>query len=170
MQPTDSWVPDLPVLTNADTTMDARTGLRFGASGIGLARTEHMFLGERAAVLERMLTDGNDEVAATEFEAVQCDLLTDLLEVCDGLMVTVRLLDAPSHEFAPGAPREVNPMLGARGVRLATVRPDLYRRQLAALAEAVRRRRSAGGEPRTRVLVPMVSYARRAGARVGMDA
>jgi pyruvate, orthophosphate dikinase len=160
------------VWANADTGDDARLARRFGARGVGLCRTEHLFLGDRLPLLQDVLLHGGGDALA-ELEHRQRADLADLLEAMDGLPVAVRLLDPPMHEFLPrpGDPgasaelvaladawREENPMLGVRGVRLGLLRPELYRLQIRALVAATADRRGAGGEPRPRVLVPMVTF------------
>jgi pyruvate,orthophosphate dikinase len=174
----------LGVLANADTAEDAIAARRFGADGVGLCRTEHLFLGEgRLAVLRRaILAESPAEEAAALAalgEAQRIDLFA-VLEAMDGLPIAVRLLDPPLHEFLPDlltlsvreatgqltaeerslldAARswaEHNPMLGVRGVRLGLLRPGIYRMQLSALVHAVADRLRAGGDPRAEVLVPL---------------
>ena len=178
-------VAELEIRANADTAEDAARARSFGATGIGLCRTEHMFLGDRLPVVQRMLlasTEAEKHDALAELHDVQVADFTALLTEMDGLPVTVRLLDPPLHEFLPGYEellvaeargelppeeeaafeaagrwREVNPMLGTRGVRLGLLMPDLYAMQVRALAEAVRDRRGAGGDPRIEVMIPLVS-------------
>ena len=94
----------LGVQANADSAADAETARRFGAEGIGLCRTEHMFLGDRQPLVERLIlagTDGERQAALDELLPVQRADFRDLLRVMDGLPVTVRLLDPPLHEFLP---------------------------------------------------------------------
>ncbi|HLF99995.1 MAG TPA: pyruvate, phosphate dikinase [Acidimicrobiia bacterium] len=185
----------LAVRANADTGEDARHARAFGAEGIGLARTEHMFLGDRLPLVQRMFVSFHEGAieehtsALEELRAQQRSDFEDLLEAMDGLPVTVRLLDPPLHEFLPDveelherlrsrgrlarlrarkeerwdrrllatarAWREVNPMLGTRGVRLAMVIPDLYATQVRALMEAAVARRRAGGDPQVEVMIPL---------------
>ncbi|MDE0216838.1 MAG: PEP-utilizing enzyme [bacterium] len=145
------------VLANADDAASARLARQFGATGVGLCRTEHMFLGERLPLIQRAITEGG-KAALDALVEVQVGDLVGLLEVMDGLPVTVRLLDPPLHEFLPDHPElaEENPMLGVRGARLGVLRPELYRSQAAAVAEATARRLSAGGDPQTQIMVPLV--------------
>ena len=184
-----SWADDirrgkLAVRANADTADDARKARELGAEGIGLCRTEHMFLApERLPVVQRMiLADTPDEEAAAleELRDVQKQDFAALLRVMSGLPVTVRLLDPPLHEFLPRveeleakeareglAPAEeellqaarewseVNPMLGTRGVRLAVVKPGLYAMQVRALMEAADLVASEGGKPIVEVMIPL---------------
>jgi pyruvate,orthophosphate dikinase len=178
----------LGVWANADTALSAAAARAAGADGIGLARTEHMFQGERLGVVRRMLLadrsrDRTD--ALEELENLQIGDFEELLEAMDATPVVVRLLDPPVHEFLPsrvdlelemaqrraaGEPiadlealdaavaqwSEVNPMLGLRGVRLAVVIPEIYRVQVLAALEAVRRRLDAGGDPRLQLMIPLV--------------
>ncbi|GAB2580004.1 pyruvate, phosphate dikinase [Kribbella endophytica] len=94
----------LGVRTNADTADDAARARRFGAQGIGLCRTEHMFLGERRESVERLILSENDaerDAALAELEPLQRGDFLELLEAMDGLPVTIRLIDPPLHEFLP---------------------------------------------------------------------
>ena len=92
------------VRANADNPDDAARARRFGAQGIGLCRTEHMFLGERRHYIERLILADNDEEVATELAhllPLQREDFVGILEAMDGLPVTIRLLDPPLHEFLP---------------------------------------------------------------------
>jgi len=94
----------MAVRANADTPEDAARARRFGAQGIGLCRTEHMFLGERRQLVERLILADSDEEQAKELDALlplQRDDFVGILEAMDGLPVTIRLLDPPLHEFLP---------------------------------------------------------------------
>ncbi|MFC7360596.1 pyruvate, phosphate dikinase [Nocardioides astragali] len=94
----------LRVRTNADTPEDAARARRFGAQGIGLCRTEHMFLGERRELVEKLIVaegDDGQEAALAELLPLQRQDFTEILEAMDGLPVTIRLLDPPLHEFLP---------------------------------------------------------------------
>jgi pyruvate, orthophosphate dikinase len=174
----------LNVRANADTGADAANARARGAEGIGLCRTEHMFLGDDRLpiVREMILADTPDgEAAALEKlrEAQRSDFV-EILEAMDGLPVTVRLLDPPLHEFLPSVEelhireaveglsdeekqllvaaeswREQNPMLGTRGVRLGVVKPGLYAMQVRALMEAVLDRAKAGGKPVVEIMIPL---------------
>ncbi len=149
----------LGIRANADTGADAAEARALGAEGVGLCRTEHMFLGDRLPVVRRVLTaltDAERELGLHHLEEVQRDDFCHVLEAMDGLPVTVRLLDAPLHEFLEES-HEQNPMLGLRGVRLAMAMPDLYRAQVRALLHAVSARRKAGGHPIVEIMVPLVS-------------
>ncbi|MFF4949943.1 pyruvate, phosphate dikinase [Streptomyces chattanoogensis] len=178
----------LAVRTNADNAEDAARARRFGAQGIGLCRTEHMFLGERRELVERLIladTDADRDAALAELLPLQKADFIELFEAMDGLPVTVRLLDPPLHEFLPDITElsvrvalaearkdanendlrllqavhklhEQNPMLGLRGVRLGLVIPGLFAMQVRAIAEASAERRTAGGDPRAEIMIPLV--------------
>ncbi len=166
----------LAVRANADNGPDAANARSFGAEGIGLCRTEHMFLADdRLPVVRRMIladTPEDEEAALDELHKVQKADFLEILEAMDGLPVTVRLLDPPLHEFLPAVDEleikeatvglskaeqkllqaarswhEFNPMLGVRGVRLGVVKPGLYAMQVRALVEAAVERQHAGGKP-----------------------
>ena len=174
----------LAVRANADNGPDAAVARRLGAEGIGLCRTEHMFLREdRLPVVRRMIlarTESEETDALEELRRVQHLDFLELLEEMDGLPVTVRLLDPPLHEFLPKVEEldlkealgtltdderrlrqaaldwsEQNPMLGIRGVRLAVMKPGLYAMQVRALLDAVRDRVAAGGRPVVEVMIPL---------------
>ncbi|HEX3540839.1 MAG TPA: pyruvate, phosphate dikinase [Acidimicrobiales bacterium] len=174
----------LAVRANADNGPDAANARQFGAEGIGLCRTEHMFLGEdRLPIVRRMiLADTAEEEAAAleELRVAQKADFVEILEAMDGLPVTVRLLDPPLHEFLPPTEElvlkkattgltdeeekllraaeqwhEFNPMLGIRGVRLGVVKPGLYAMQVRALMEAAVERLAAKGKPRIEIMIPL---------------
>ncbi len=182
------WADDIrkgtmAVRANADTGPDAANARQFGAEGIGLCRTEHMFLGERLPVVRRMiLADTPDEEVAAleELRQAQKADFAEILEAMDGLPVTVRLLDPPLHEFLPRTDElaikaattpltpeeqrlmraaemwhEFNPMLGTRGVRLGVIKPGLYAMQVRALMEAAADRVAAGGNPVVEIMIPL---------------
>ncbi|MFI7315766.1 pyruvate, phosphate dikinase [Streptomyces venezuelae] len=178
----------LRVRANADNAEDALRARRFGAQGIGLCRTEHMFLGERREMVERLIladADGEREDALKELLPLQKQDFVELFEAMDGLPVTVRLLDPPLHEFLPDITElsvrvalaesrkdanendlrllqavhrlhEQNPMLGLRGVRLGLVIPGLFTMQVRAIAEAAAERKTAKGDPRAEIMIPLV--------------
>ena len=184
-----SWADDirrghLAVRANADTGEDAANARSLGAEGIGLCRTEHMFLGEdRLPVVRRMIlaSDPTEEAAALEeLRQVQREDFISILAAMDGLPVTVRLLDPPLHEFLPSTEelaikeatvglspeehrlyeaalswKEANPMLGTRGVRLGVVKPGLYSMQVRALMEAAWEVVAAGGHPVVEIMIPL---------------
>ena len=174
----------LGVRANADTGEDAANARRLGAEGIGLCRTEHMFLApERLPVVRRMIlanTAEQETEALEELRKVQQDDFTDILEAMDGLPVTVRLLDPPLHEFLPSVEElrikeatvglddeekrllaaaenwsEHNPMLGTRGVRLGVVKPGLYAMQVRALLDAAADLRKKGKNPVVEIMIPL---------------
>ncbi|MEV5607575.1 pyruvate, phosphate dikinase [Streptomyces sp. NPDC052225] len=176
----------LEVRANADTPEDAARARRFGAQGIGLCRTEHMFLGERRRLVEAMILAHTDAERAAALDALlplQRADFVGILTAMDGMPVTIRLLDPPLHEFLPDRtelavrvatakqpdPHDValldavermherNPMLGLRGVRLGLVVPGLVAMQVRAIAEAVVACRSAGGQPRAEIMVPLIA-------------
>ena len=174
----------LAVRANADTGADAKNARGFGAEGIGLCRTEHMFLGEdRLPVVRRMIlanTPAEETAALEELRKVQKADFIEILDAMDGLPVTVRLLDPPLHEFLPNVHElevkkataglsaeeerllaaanewaEFNPMLGTRGVRLGVVKPGLYAMQVKALMEAAAELREQGKNPIVEVMIPL---------------
>ncbi len=173
------------IRANADTAEDAAHARHLGADGIGLCRTEHMFLAEdRLALVRRLILsdDPSRERDALEvLETVQQADFESILVAMDGLPVTVRLLDPPLHEFLPEYERlvvaeatgeldeqghaeleavrrlrEVNPMIGTRGVRLGVVKPGVYQMQVRALARAVASSLAAGRDPRVEIMIPLV--------------
>jgi pyruvate,orthophosphate dikinase len=152
----------LGVRTNADNGRDAALAIQYGAEGVGLCRTEHQFLGERLPLVRRYLlaTEAAEEAAAlVELAAAQKEDFLDLLAVTGNRPVTVRLLDAPLHEFLGESAHEVNPMLGLRGVRLALLRTELYPAQARALFSAWVDLAATGVEPQLEVMVPLVALA-----------
>jgi pyruvate,orthophosphate dikinase len=152
----------LGVRTNADNGRDAALAIQYGAEGVGLCRTEHQFLGERLPLVRRYLlaTDADEEATAlVELAAAQKEDFLDLLAVTGNRPVTVRLLDAPLHEFLGESAHEVNPMLGLRGVRLALLRTELYPAQARALFSAWVDLAATGVEPQLEVMVPLVALA-----------
>jgi pyruvate,orthophosphate dikinase len=174
----------LKVRANADNGPDATRAREFGAEGIGLCRTEHMFLGEdRLPVVRAMIladTPEEEDAALEQLRTVQKADFLEILEAMDGLPVTVRLLDPPLHEFLPDIEelvvkqattglsaeeqdllaaarswQEVNPMLGTRGVRLGVLKPGLYAMQVRALMEAAKERVNKGGTPVIEIMIPL---------------
>ncbi|MFA6341174.1 MAG: putative PEP-binding protein, partial [Candidatus Paceibacterota bacterium] len=152
------------VRTNADTPHDAEVARKFGAEGIGLCRTEHMFFeGERIKAVREMILAGDLEArkkALAKIYPYQKGDFAGLFRAMDGLGVTIRLLDAPLHEFLPKEKKDIadlakemkvtektleskiedlhefNPMLGHRGVRLAITYPEIYDMQAEAIIDA----------------------------------
>jgi pyruvate,orthophosphate dikinase len=176
----------LAVRANSDNGEDSARAVRFGAQGIGLTRTEHMFLGDRRQLVENLIL-AEDEAGRTAaldaLEPLQRGDFVEILEAMDGLPVTIRLLDPPLHEFLPDLTElsvkialagdnatekdrrlldavrrlhEQNPMLGLRGVRLGLVIPGLYAMQVRAIAQAAADRLRAGGDPRPEIMIPLV--------------
>ncbi|MBV9206640.1 MAG: pyruvate, phosphate dikinase [Actinobacteria bacterium] len=152
----------LEIRANADNGRDAGLAIQHGAEGVGLCRTEHQFLGERLPLVRRYLlaTEPDEEAAAlVELSAAQKEDFLDLLTAVGNRPVTVRLLDAPLHEFLGEQAQEVNPMLGLRGVRLALMRTELYPAQARALFSAWVDLAATGITPRLEVMVPLVALA-----------
>ena len=174
----------LGVRANADTGEDAANARRLGAEGIGLCRTEHMFLApDRLPVVRRMIladTPEEENAALAALLEVQREDFEQVLEAMDGLPVTVRLLDPPLHEFLPSIEElhikqategldaeekdllraaemwaEHNPMIGTRGVRLGVVKPGLYGMQVRALMEAAANLRKRGKNPVVEAMIPL---------------
>ena len=171
------WCDELRTLgvrANADTATDARRAIELGAQGIGLCRTEHMFLGERQPLMAAVIMAADEhqrEAAIARLAPLQQADFEEILRVLDGRPVTVRLLDPPLHEFLPhpeampaGSPerrrveqlQESNPMLGTRGVRLGLLHPRLYEMQVRSLLEAARQVPGSDVE----VMIPLVAYER----------
>ncbi|MEU2749717.1 putative PEP-binding protein [Streptomyces collinus] len=164
----------LGVRVNADTAAEVDTALALGAEGVGLCRTEHQFLGERLPLIRRVLLAADPaarDEALLALERAQHEDFHALLTAVGNRPVTVRLLDAPLHEFlpAPGhaldaaeeqqaaALREANPMLGLRGVRLALLHERLYPAQAEALFTAWADVAATGVRPELEVMIPLVS-------------
>jgi pyruvate,orthophosphate dikinase len=174
----------LAVRANADTGDDADQARALGAEGIGLCRTEHMFLApDRLPVVRRMIladTPAEENAALAELGRVQQIDFEEILEAMDGLPVTVRLLDPPLHEFLPSVEElkikqattglstsekaelkaaeewaEHNPMIGTRGVRLGVIKPGLYGMQVRALMAAAAALRKKGKNPIVEVMIPL---------------
>ncbi|OZD68581.1 pyruvate, phosphate dikinase [Rhodococcus sp. 05-340-1] len=171
------WADDireLRIRTNADNADDAATAFRLGAEGIGLCRTEHQFLGDQLPLVQRLVlaeSEAEEIEAIAALTAAQQSDFTDLLRVVGDRPVTVRLLDAPLHEFLPAdghyrdreqaeraaATHESNPMLGLRGVRFAMVQTRLYPAQAEALFRAWVVVNGEGMTPQLEVMIPLVS-------------
>ena len=175
----------LKVRTNADTPLDARTARGFGAEGIGLCRTEHMFFeGERIVAVREMILSDDEKgrrAALAKLLPMQRSDFYDLFTIMKGLPVTIRLLDPPLHEFLPHSDAEIaevakamgasedklrrratelhefNPMLGFRGCRLAIAYPEIAEMQARAIFEAAVDAARDTGEPViAEVMVPLV--------------
>ncbi|HKG84685.1 MAG TPA: pyruvate, phosphate dikinase, partial [Beijerinckiaceae bacterium] len=175
----------LKVRANADTPLDARTARNFGAEGIGLCRTEHMFFeGDRIlAVREMILSDDETgrRAALAKLLPMQRHDFVELFTIMSGLPVTIRLLDPPLHEFLPHTEAEIaevatamatspdklkrraaelhefNPMLGFRGCRLAIAYPEIAEMQARAIFEAaVEAQKTTGAAVVPEIMVPLV--------------
>ncbi len=184
-----SWCDELRrlgVRTNADRPEDAAQARRFGAEGIGLCRTEHMFFGEERilAMREMILADTPEERARALYKLLpfQKEDFKGIFRAMEGLPVTVRLLDPPLHEFVPHEEwqirelaeamgkdpeavrakveqlREANPMLGHRGCRLGISYPEITRMQTRAILEAAAELRKEGVDARPEIMVPLVGH------------
>jgi pyruvate,orthophosphate dikinase len=177
----------LGVYANADTGPDCARARRFGAGGVGLARTEHMFLGERRQAVEDLVladTQEQRQRALDALEPLQRGDFAEILDAMDGLPVIIRLIDPPLHEFLPDLTdlsvkvalagedatekdkallaavrrlHEQNPMLGLRGVRLGLVIPGLFDMQVRAIAHAAAELKQAGHDPRPEVMIPLTA-------------
>jgi pyruvate,orthophosphate dikinase len=176
----------LGIRTNAETPTDAAQARKFGAEGIGLCRTEHMFFdGDRiVAVREMILADDEKSrrAALAKIQPMQRQDFVELFEIMAGLPVTIRLLDPPLHEFLPKTAAEMevvakdlgvdvkeieeranklhefNPMLGHRGVRLGISYPEIYEMQARAIFEAVADvQKKAGKTVIPEIMIPLVA-------------
>ncbi len=175
----------MKVRANADTPKDARVARSFGAEGIGLCRTEHMFFDHDRIVAVREMILADDEAgrraALAKILPMQRGDFAALFEIMHGLPVTIRLLDPPLHEFLPQTAEEIadvaaatgadpeklrrranelhefNPMLGFRGVRLAIAFPEIAEMQARAIFEgAVEARKKTGEDVTPEIMVPLV--------------
>ncbi len=175
----------MKVRTNAETPADARVARSFGADGIGLCRTEHMFFeGDRIIAVREMILADNEagrRVALAKLLPMQRQDFAELFEIMQGLPVTIRLLDPPLHEFLPHTDAEIaevaaamntdaailkrraselhefNPMLGFRGVRIAIAYPEIAEMQARAIFEGAVLASKKTGQPVTaEIMVPLV--------------
>ena len=174
----------LKIRANAETPLDARTAREFGAEGIGLCRTEHMFFeeGRIAAVREMILADNEEgrRRALAKILPFQKDDFVELFQIMAGLPVTIRLLDPPLHEFLPHTEdelralaqsngldadklirrakelQETNPMLGWRGCRLGVAFPEIYEMQVRAIFEAAIDVSKTAKPPAPEIMHPLV--------------
>ena len=174
----------MEVRVNADHPKEAELARQFGAQGIGLCRTEHMFFGENRIIsVRKMILAGKEsdrQQALQELLPMQREDFSALFAVMKNCPVTIRLLDPPLHEFLPQRDseieelalktgekkelikekvkslQEINPMLGHRGCRLAVSSPDIYRMQIRAIAEAVCERIDEGEQPVPEIMIPLV--------------
>jgi pyruvate, orthophosphate dikinase len=183
-----SWADEartLQVRANADTPQDARVARNFGAEGIGLCRTEHMFFeGDRITGMREMIVardEGGRRRALAKLLPMQRSDFEGIFEAMDGCPVTIRLLDPPLHEFLPHGGedtkrlartlglareelnriveslRETNPMLGLRGCRLGIVYPEITEMQGRAIFEAAVRAKRRGIDVQPEIMIPLVS-------------
>ncbi len=181
------WADDvrkLGVRTNADTPEDAGKARDYGAEGVGLCRTEHMFFGDDRLPYIRQTIMAEDREAREEYLAELADFQEEdfegILEEMEGLPVIIRLLDPPLHEFLPDSedeiaefastsgmdPEEVkgkleeleefNPMLGHRGCRLGITMPEIYEMQVEAIARAAAKLKDDGVNVKPKIMVPLV--------------
>ena len=177
----------LKIRTNADTPHDAETARKFGAEGIGLCRTEHMFFEPDRILAVRQMILADDEAARRAALAkllpMQRGDFEKIFQVMEGLPVTIRLLDPPLHEFLPQKEEEIievakaagstpaklrarliamhesNPMLGHRGCRLGITYPEIYEMQARAILEAAANVEGAGGKPvQLEIMIPLVAF------------
>jgi pyruvate,orthophosphate dikinase len=187
-----SWADDvrtLAVRANAETPLDAETAKRFGAEGIGLCRTEHMFFDPtRIGAVRQMIMASDEEGRRSALEKLlpfQREDFVALFRIMSGLPVTIRLLDPPLHEFLPhGEPElmevaaalgldmatmhrrvsdlsEANPMLGHRGCRLGITYPEIYEMQAQAIFEAaIIIAEETGAAPVPEIMIPLVATKR----------
>jgi len=175
---------DMGVRTNADTPEDAERAIEFGATGIGLTRTEHMFFeGERIKAVREMILADDEEgrrEAITKLLPMQREDFEGIFEAMDGYPVTVRLLDPPLHEFVPQdeesqkemadelgvsfeevqakveSLEEQNPMLGHRGCRLGNTYPEITEMQARAILEAAMNCKEDGIDAVPEIMVPLI--------------
>jgi len=175
----------LGVRTNADTPKDAQVARNFGAEGIGLCRTEHMFFEEdRIFAVRQMIVADNEEQRRAALEKIfpmQKSDFKQLFEIMEGLPVKIRLLDPPLHEFLPKEERDItalakelgiserklkerveglhefNPMMGHRGCRLGITYPEIYQMQVRAIIEAAGElKKEKGIEIEPEIMIPLV--------------
>jgi pyruvate,orthophosphate dikinase len=167
----------LRVRANADTPEDAAKAREFGAEGIGLCRTEHMFMApDRLPVVQEMILASDEQARRAVLDRllpVQQSDFEGIFEAMAGLPVTIRLLDPPLHEFLPPAEeatseemrrrieqlREANPMLGTRGCRLGLQYPEIYEMQVRAIVRAAAAVQERMGEaPLVEIMHPLVAF------------
>ena len=180
-------VRKLQIRTNADTPRDALQARKFGAEGIGLCRTEHMFFEEeRIFNFRRMITADSEKVREEALEKIlpyQRDDFEGLFRAMDGYTVTIRFLDPPLHEFLPHTEEEIiplaqslgmtpealknrveslkefNPMMGHRGCRLAVTYPEIARMQTRAVIEAAINVQKEGKTVIPEIMIPLIGTA-----------
>lgn len=183
-----SWadeVAQLSVRANAETIQDLKTAMQFGAKGIGLARTEHMFFGEKRILEMRRLILSNDEVetnsALKKLLAFQEEDFYQMFQTIQDKPMIVRLLDPPMHEFLPknkpeieqlaeklqisaetltqkiASLQEINPMLGHRGCRLGITQPQIYKMQVEAIFNSAIRLAKEGMVIKPEIMIPLIA-------------
>ena len=176
----------MQVRTNADTPQDAKVGREFGAEGIGLCRTEHMFFEPNRILAVREMILAADsyerEDALAKLLPMQRGDFVAIFNAMEGLPVTIRLLDPPLHEFLPHEDKDIralaealgrevgvvrakidslhefNPMLGHRGCRLGVSFPEIYAMQVRAITEAAFEVRQSGQRVKPEIMIPLVSH------------
>ncbi|WXR61566.1 pyruvate, phosphate dikinase [Peptostreptococcaceae bacterium AGR-M142] len=184
-----SWVDayrSLKIRTNADTPLDSKTAVRFGAEGIGLCRTEHMFFDEdRIEVVRQMIVSKTVEerkLALDKLLPIQREDFRKIFEIMEHRPVTIRLLDPPLHEFLPKKKEDIkvlashmnisyeelyirieelqefNPMLGHRGCRLAITYPEIYLMQARAVIEGALEAKKEGVNVNPEIMIPLVGH------------
>ncbi len=174
----------MKIRTNAEKPLDTRTARKFGAEGIGLCRTEHMFFdAERIIAVREMIVADDEEgrrAALAKIEPMQRKDFAEIFSIMEGLPVTIRLLDPPLHEFLPKTDAEMqevakaagtnlakvkiraqqlheaNPMLGHRGCRLGVTYPEIYEMQARAIFEAAAEVQKAGRSVMPEVMIPLI--------------
>ncbi|WP_270741271.1 pyruvate, phosphate dikinase [Lactococcus formosensis] len=180
-----SQIGNMQVRANAETVEDIRAALEFGASGIGLARTEHMFFGKERILEMRKMFLSEDQVQRKQsletLKAFQKKDFAEILSLTEGMPCTIRLLDPPLHEFMPKTKEEYeqvaeacgqtvdfimqrgkdleefNPMLGHRGCRLAITYPEIYEMQVEAIMEAALELVKTGKQVKPEIMIPLVA-------------
>ena len=174
----------MQIRTNAETPQDAKIAKKFGAEGIGLSRTEHMFFDPKRIIHMREMILSSDEKARrsalTKLLPYQCDDFFELFQIMDGLPVTIRLLDPPLNEFLPNSKSELaqvakaagaslkvielrkleleeaNPMLGHRGCRLGITYPEVYEMQARAIFLAVSKMIKLEKKVNPEIMIPLI--------------
>lgn len=178
-------IGNMQVRANAETVEDIRTALNFGASGIGLARTEHMFFGKERILEMRKMFLSEDQLQRNQsletLKEFQKKDFAEILSLTEGMPCTIRLLDPPLHEFMPKTKEEYeqvaeacgqtvdfimqrgkdleefNPMLGHRGCRLAITYPEIYEMQVEAIMEAALELAKTGKQVKPEIMIPLVA-------------
>jgi pyruvate,orthophosphate dikinase len=182
-------IRELRVRTNAETPLDAATARKFGAEGIGLCRTEHMFFDNERIIAVREMIMAEEvtgrKLALAKLQPMQRGDFEEIFRIMEGLPVTIRLLDPPLHEFLPHTEgdmeevakaagttldavknrarqlKEENPMLGHRGCRLGISYPEIYEMQAKAIFEAATNVTNSGGKPvKPEVMIPLAMSAK----------